>query len=587
MTSHVGDKTLHLPQGQYNEHNVIQNIQNITTSPPPDNRLVKVLRERMCAGAAFDSAERGDPPRCHKDTRRAILSSTSSWVDDITALFFYLWITGWAGVGKSAILQTLAEEFATKSRLAASFFFFQASRNRNTIHGFIATIACQLMESVPGAREIILRKISNNATIFVDKSFEGQWQILVVDTLRKLPPPAPMLIVIDGVDEILSHGEQETLLRAVLWSVVQLGPGYKLLVAARPEGQIEAIFRQTIFRLLGLTNVNRVDLGNTPDAKADIGLFLRLSLEETRIRKRLSLSVPTRQSWPEQRTIECLVDKASGQFIYAKTIVCFVEHLDDDPDAALEMIMNRDPHLKSFKELDYLYLLLMERIKRLTKKQNHDLLHHLLVCIYMHLVKEFEGQIRLLCPRAPNVGLPNILLGKLDPVVDENGEYRHKSFIEFLTKPSAPHPFSINSWHISEVISQCLSPILASRRDATLLFRFLECSSPTPGIILRLHDMPQGTLASWNRMPGCRSDGSLWDDTYLRCWSLGWLSINYHSSSNNRVELNVDPRPPLHSWWNPLFVFIGLPYYTCLAIIQTSRYLYKFRIHDLEHIDKL
>ncbi|TFK73170.1 hypothetical protein BDN72DRAFT_732925, partial [Pluteus cervinus] len=72
---------------------------------------IEILRKRVCAGAAFDSAERGDPPRCHPDTRMAILQSGRSWIDTLNVVFFFLWITGWAGMGKSAILQTLAEEY--------------------------------------------------------------------------------------------------------------------------------------------------------------------------------------------------------------------------------------------------------------------------------------------------------------------------------------------------------------------------------------------------------------------------------------------------------------------------------------------
>ncbi|TFK73168.1 hypothetical protein BDN72DRAFT_855008 [Pluteus cervinus] len=231
----------------YKDSNHIEyktSIQNniINTPPAPvDPSVIEILRNRVCAGAAFDSAERADPPRCHPDTRTAILQSGRSWIDALNVVFFFLWITGWAGMGKSAILQTLAEEYQRGMRLAASFFFFQASPDRNTTQGFVATIAYQLMESVPGAREIILQKISNNQTIFSDKSFDGLWRTLIVDTLCTAPPPtAPMLIVIDGVDEIASHDEQRALLHAILKSAEKLSSAhYKILIASRPEQPIE------------------------------------------------------------------------------------------------------------------------------------------------------------------------------------------------------------------------------------------------------------------------------------------------------------------------------------------------------------
>ncbi|TFK65912.1 hypothetical protein BDN72DRAFT_844952 [Pluteus cervinus] len=541
----------------------------LSTPPAPAGRPtpIDILRERVCAGAAFDSAERGEPPRCHLETRTAILSSGSSWADNLNAICCFMWITGWAGVGKSAILQTLAEEYRRRRRLAASFFFFQASQNRNTIQGFVATIAGQLMDSIPATREIILQKISDNPTIFTDKSFNGLWQTLIIDTLchPTIPhPTSPMLVVIDGVDEIASPEEQCTLLRTILHSLPQLGSSYKFLIASRPESQIKRVFQE-----FHISQESKIELGNSDDSRADIRLFLQISLSRIHHTHNPQSTSPP-QAWPQQSDIEHLVEKASGQFVYASTIVRFVESLDDDPQAALEIILKgRDIHANSFKELDYLYLLLMERIERSTQKKNQHMLIHLLVCIYMHLVNKVGDEVCLLHPDESNKDLVKNLLRKLEPVLGTNGEYRHKSFIEFLVQPSAPHIFSINSWHISGVISLCLPVFLKNNKDKGPLLCFLEWASPTPDLVSCLGNMPQGQLAYWDFKAGCKDSGYLWNNEL----TLGWLGYQF---SKNSLQ---------YSTQIPLYQSIWEPYYKERTMLETSPEFYVSRAYDLADLD--
>jgi hypothetical protein len=59
------------------------------------------------------------------------------------------------GCGKSAIAQTMAEWYAGKGRLAASFFFFRGAGRRSTVDGFATTLAHQIALNVPGARKFI------------------------------------------------------------------------------------------------------------------------------------------------------------------------------------------------------------------------------------------------------------------------------------------------------------------------------------------------------------------------------------------------------------------------------------------------
>ncbi|KAF9458855.1 hypothetical protein BDZ94DRAFT_1122297, partial [Collybia nuda] len=80
-----------------------------------------------------NSQERYPQPRCHKDTRSAILGQIVEWIKGRTGSAHekrILWIYGPAGAGKSAIAQTLCKTFAKRDGLAASFFFLRGDAHR-------------------------------------------------------------------------------------------------------------------------------------------------------------------------------------------------------------------------------------------------------------------------------------------------------------------------------------------------------------------------------------------------------------------------------------------------------------------------
>ncbi|CAA7265080.1 unnamed protein product [Cyclocybe aegerita] len=126
-------------------------------------------------------------PRCHPLTRQAVLDKLIAWIETLEpAELRAFWLYGSAGVGKSAILQTIAEWFYSRGLLLASFF---SSR------------------TVPTRNNRSRLNIIADPTIF-HRSLDTQLRSLVVDPLLQainydgyftLPP----LIVIDGLDEPL------------------------------------------------------------------------------------------------------------------------------------------------------------------------------------------------------------------------------------------------------------------------------------------------------------------------------------------------------------------------------------------------
>ena len=114
---------------------------------------------RATATAAFhNSEERFDPPKCHVNTRLAVLSKIMKWVRWEGDLYsFVMWVYGPAArAGKSAIAQTIAEICDKEMILLATFFFSRNDPSRSNIKPLIATIAYQITLNFPEVRDAIL-----------------------------------------------------------------------------------------------------------------------------------------------------------------------------------------------------------------------------------------------------------------------------------------------------------------------------------------------------------------------------------------------------------------------------------------------
>ncbi len=77
------------------------------------------------ATSAFDSQEHVDAPKCHPNTRQAVLNEIMDWIVlAFTSLQFVLWLNGAAGAGKSAIGRSIVELCTQRDIPIVRFFLF-------------------------------------------------------------------------------------------------------------------------------------------------------------------------------------------------------------------------------------------------------------------------------------------------------------------------------------------------------------------------------------------------------------------------------------------------------------------------------
>ena len=303
-----------------------------------------------------DSLARFPPPLCHPMTREKVLKLISDWIDDPHPRQHIMWLNGPAGAGKSAIAQTIAERYKD-SRLAASFFFLRNTPDRGVASRLFLTLAWQLVTSIPETLPYIEPALKAERLLY-SKSINIQFDRLVVDVfenvLRDEPAlrPEKSLVIIDGVDECASERDQIHFLTLIANALVQTSIPLRFLICSRPELHIKETFDMENMEKL----THAVVLDEKFGPNDDIRRYLKDEL--FRIFTKCHIS-----PLPSDSDIQHLVEKASGQFIYASTIVKFIDDEDCHPKEQLDIILNLRPLASSsaYAQLDQLYIQILSQ----------------------------------------------------------------------------------------------------------------------------------------------------------------------------------------------------------------------------------
>jgi hypothetical protein len=335
----------------------------------PIAKAFEYLQKRVAPAAFHNSAQRIDPPRCHPDTRVAIMQEIYDWITQSEDREqWLLWLNGAAGAGKSALMQSLAERCAQAAIAIASFFFFRGDSTRNTIAPLVATLVYQLIQVIPEISEDILLVIERNPLIF-SQSIESQVQQLIIQPLLRLPPHLKRLLVvfIDGLDECNDRNVQADLIKA-LGNISRSGNiPVVFLIASRREAQIEAEFvRKPISNILKTLPLDNSDIEQTSD---DIRRYLADKFRDIQETHLLKCYLPI--DWPPASSVEEIVSKSSGQFIFASVVINYISSPRANPARQLEVIRGirlRDPSSQNpFAHLDALYEYIFSQVEALDK----------------------------------------------------------------------------------------------------------------------------------------------------------------------------------------------------------------------------
>ncbi|KJA17507.1 hypothetical protein HYPSUDRAFT_95758, partial [Hypholoma sublateritium FD-334 SS-4] len=266
-----------------------------------------------------DSQEHVDAPKCHPNTRKAVLDEIMSWIIlAVARVQWVLWLNGAAGAGKSAIGRSIVEICKERNIHIARFFFFRTDSTRNSIKPLVATLVHQLLQRIPELKPIIIPRIESDSLIFT-KSWKTQFDFLIFDPLRELKRNlvhiSTVVLLLDGVDECNDKEDQANLIRTVAEFVGSNTFPVIAFFASRNEDQITTAFRSPEVANITL----RLPLDNHYLPDNDIHIFLNDSF--TKIKSTHPFGHLLNSNWPAESDVREIVEKSSGQFIYASTII--------------------------------------------------------------------------------------------------------------------------------------------------------------------------------------------------------------------------------------------------------------------------
>ncbi|KAF8447016.1 vegetative incompatibility protein HET-E-1 [Terfezia claveryi] len=288
------------------------------------------LKLPYAEGAAYNHRLWEHEDRCLPGTRVQLRQQIVEWYEDPSSPCIF-WLNGMAGTGKSTISRTVARELADKKRLAASFFFSRGRGDISHAGKFFTTIAIQLAESLPGLKPLISKTIDNHFDIH-QRTLREQWQLLIYDPLKNAPAQSiQFVVVIDALDECESEEDMKLILQLLAQAGNLAAIRLRVFVTSRPESPIMLAFR----KMLRETHQDLVlhDIP-PPTVNNDIFVFFQQKLSE--VKSERELSTP----WPGESTIQLLVERAAGLFIYAATTYRFIQDDLYTPEEQLSVILS-------------------------------------------------------------------------------------------------------------------------------------------------------------------------------------------------------------------------------------------------------
>ncbi|KAJ7827287.1 hypothetical protein B0H13DRAFT_1468728, partial [Mycena leptocephala] len=141
-----------------------------------------------------------------------------------------------------------------------------------------------------------------------------------------------VIVVIDGLDECSDHRVQSEIID-LMSSVTLRRLPLRILTASRPKAHI-----QNTFAPLWLQGIcRRFGLDASIQKFQDVRTFL--CYEFRRMRAEHETMADVLEAWPSNTVLDNLVQKSSGQFIYASTIIKFVEDEYTRPTERLDVLL--------------------------------------------------------------------------------------------------------------------------------------------------------------------------------------------------------------------------------------------------------
>jgi len=220
------------------------------------------------------------------------------------------------------------------------------------------------MQSLPSTAWYIDQAIRRDPHI-LSKGRKVQMKVLIVEPIKQIATMMrflstvtfgfmwyPTLIVIDGLEEITGKDVQVDIIKIIGNTMKDIPLPLRFLVSSRPEPHIVEAIQSLRSRFLK-DHISIMDLREDVLVHRDIRRYFKVKFAEIRAKDNC---LPP--DWPGEEVVDQLVDKASGQFIYATTVmpyIMFEYHSPEERLAIIQGLLATPPGDKPYHNFDELY----------------------------------------------------------------------------------------------------------------------------------------------------------------------------------------------------------------------------------------
>jgi hypothetical protein len=288
-----------------------------------------------------------------------------------------------------------------------------------------------------------------------------QLRQLIIEPCKALKDSAAPILLVDGLDECDTHNAQVEVLHLIGHVVCQHPNVFRIIIASRPEAHIRDILEEPSFGgILHSVNIEQ----SFDDVRTFLcNEFARIHREH----KHTMEGVPT--PWPSVDILKGLVRKSSGYFVYASTVVKFVDDKYFYPIDRLRAVveLSQTPSEAPFAVLDQLYIQILSGVPPRFRLTLGDILQG---CVWLSKIST-PDEIEKFLELQPGV-VPLILRGlhsviKVRSIHDTIHSY-HASFWDFLQDPQRSSIFCLkleNRMNVTRAVIRTLS-----NHDGNLLY---------------------------------------------------------------------------------------------------------------------
>ncbi|CAE6336182.1 unnamed protein product [Rhizoctonia solani] len=396
------------------------------TNTPDPYEILSLLRPTDPSGYDPDQA-------CLDGTREGILDALIEWTQTRHTSQSLMWISGQVGMGKTAIATSLCQRLHDTQTLAGSFFCRlddpDSSNPLQLFNNLIYSIANRFS---PYAQELakVIRADRGLCTSHLGIRYEHLIK-RPLQRLSSLSASAPLVVVVDGLDQCGSHEGSQRILKK-LDEMSRIVSWLKVIVTARPVGPIREYFENSCPH-------KRVVHLQDYDASPDIRTYIEDGLG----------SVARQERWPEN-TIHKLCSMSCGVFLWASKAIEYIK----SPILASFPRLKKTLNNQKSPMMDHLDTVYAGALSAAIGSNEDEVKEAFLRCVGAIIAISEHKPLAM-----PNLQYLMIVAGSIDlltleRIVKSLGpllhtkdgnriRFYHPSFKDFITTPSRSGPFCI------------------------------------------------------------------------------------------------------------------------------------------------